>query len=68
MIYLKLLIKSQKKTLNEFNNVEGLSEVVEKLLSLKDFKVNERLYKVTKKDPREIASYIDTVDDLLRLR
>ncbi len=68
MIYLKLLINLQKKTLNEFNGVEGLNEVIEGLLSLKDSKVYERTYENSKMNPEEDSSYIDTTDDLLKLR
>ena len=57
-----------EKTLNEFNGVEGLNEVIDSILSLKDFKVYERLYNASLKDPEEMASYIDTADDLLKLR
>ncbi len=57
-----------EKTLNEFKGVEGLDEVIDGVLSLKDSKIYEGLYKASKKDPKEMTSYIDTVDDLLELR
>lgn len=57
-----------EKTLNEFNNVEDLNEVIEGLLSLNDSKIYEKVYKASLKDPKEMTSYIDTVDDLLELR
>lgn len=37
-------------------------------MSLKDSKVYERFYEASLKDPEEMTSYIDTVDDLLKLR
>jgi len=55
-----------EKTLNEFN-LESLDEVIEGLLSLKDSEVYERVYKNSKMDPKEDSSYIDTVDDLMKL-
>ena len=57
-----------EKTLNEFNGVEGLDEVINGILNLKDSKVYEKVYKASLKDPKEMTSYIDTVDDLLKLR
>lgn len=57
-----------EKTLNEFNGVEGLKDVIEGILSLKNSEIYERLFKASKKDPKEMTSYIDTEDDLLKLR
>jgi len=56
------------KTLAEFKDLEGLDEVVNGILSLKDSKIYEMVYKASKKDPEEMTSYVDTVDDLLKLR
>ena len=36
-----------EKTLSEFNGVEGLDEVIEGVLSLKDSKVYEKFYKAS---------------------
>jgi len=64
----KIANQLAEKTLSEFNGVEGLSEVIDGVLSLKDSEVYERVYKNSKKDPKEMTSYIDTVDDLLELK
>lgn len=56
-----------EKTLNEFNDVEGLNEVIDGILSFKDSEIYEKTYKNSKMDPKEDSSYIDTVDDLLKL-
>ena len=60
--------KMQKKILEEFPDVEGLNEVLDDVQSLMDSEVYDRVYKASKMDPKEMASYIDTVDDLLKLR
>ena len=57
-----------EQTLSEFNNVKDLNEVMDGILSLKDSEIYERAYKTSKMDPKETSSYIDTVDDLLKLR
>ena len=57
-----------KKILNEFNNLEGLNEIIKGILNLKDSKIYERFYEASLKDPNEMRTYIDTVDDLLELR
>ena len=57
-----------EEILNEFNGIEGLNEVIDGILSLKDSKVYERTYKNSKMNPEEDSSYIDTTDDLLKLR
>ena len=57
-----------EKTLNEFNGVEGLNEVIDGVLSLKDSKVYEGAYKTSKMDLKKKSAYIDTADDLLKLR
>ena len=57
-----------EKTLNEFKDVEGLNEVINGILSLKDSEIYEKAYKDSKMDPKEDSSYIDTVDDMLKLR
>ncbi len=57
-----------EKTSNEFKGVKGLNEVIDGILSLNDSKVYERVYEASKKDPEEMTSYIDTIDDLLKLR
>jgi hypothetical protein len=57
-----------EKTLNEFKGVEGLNEVIGGILALKDSEIYERAYETSRMDPMEKSSYIDTVDDLLKLR
>ena len=57
-----------EKTLNEFKGVGGLDEVIKGILNLKDSKIYEKVYNASLKDPKEMASYIDTVDDLFELR
>jgi len=57
-----------EKTLSEFKGLEGLNEVIDGILGLKDSEIYERAYKTSKMDPMEKSSYIDTVDDLLKLR
>jgi zinc-ribbon domain len=54
--------------LNEFKDVEGLNEVINGILSLKDSEIYEKTYEDSKMKPEEDSAYIDTVDDLLALR
>ena len=60
--------KNAEKILEDFPDVEGLKDVLEGVKSLMDSEVYEMAYKTSKMDPEEISSYIDTVDDLLKLR
>ncbi len=57
-----------EKTLSEFKDVEGLNEVINGILSLKDSEIYEKAYEDSKMDPKEDSAYIDTVDDMLNLR
>lgn len=54
-----------EKTLNEFNNVEGLNEVIEGLLSFKDSEVYERFYKASVEGHEKGISVKETEKDLL---
>lgn len=65
---LKTADQIAEETLNEFNGVEGLNEVINGVLSLKNSEVYEKTYTNSNMDPEEDSSYIDTVDDLLKLR
>lgn len=60
--------KNAKKILNDFHDVEGINEVLDDVLSLMDSEIYDKVYEASKKDPKEMTSYIDTVDDLLKLR
>jgi hypothetical protein len=60
--------KNAEKILKDFPDVEGLKEVLDDVQSLMDSEVYGRMYKASEKDPEEKSSYIDTVDDLLKLR
>lgn len=54
-----------EKTLTEFNNVDGLNEVIERLLSLKDSKVFESFYKASMEGHEKGISVKETEEDLL---
>ena len=60
--------KKAEKILEDFSDVEGLEDVLDGVQSLMDSEVYDKVYKASKMDPKEMASYIDTVDDLLKLR
>jgi hypothetical protein len=60
--------KKAEKILEDFPDVEGLKDVLDNVLSLMDSEVYDRVYKASKMDPKEMTSYIDTTDDLLKLR
>ncbi len=60
--------KNAEKILKNFSDVEDLKEVLDDVQTLMDSKIYERLYEASLKDPEEMKSYIDTVDDLLKLR
>jgi hypothetical protein len=60
--------KNAEEILKEFPNVEGLKDVLDGVQSLMDSEVYDKVYNASKMDPKEMASYIDTVDDLLKLR
>ncbi|MEL7669614.1 hypothetical protein [Methanobacterium sp.] len=60
--------KNAEKLLKDFSDVEGLKEVLDDVLSLMDSEVYDELYGAGHKNPEEMTSYIDTVDDLMRLK
>lgn len=60
--------KNAEKILRDFPDVEGLKGVLDDVQSLMDSEIYERVYKASKMDPKETSAYIDTVDDLLKLR
>lgn len=60
--------KNAEKILKSFPNVEGLKGVLDDVLSLMDSEIYEKVYEASEKNPEEMTSYIDTMDDLLKLR
>jgi hypothetical protein len=60
--------KNAEKILKEFPDVEGLKEVLDDVQALMDSEVYDKVYEASLKDPEEMSSYIDTVDDLLKLK
>ena len=54
-----------EKTLNEFNGVEGLNEVIDGILSLKDSKVYEKFYKASIEGHEKGISVKENENDLL---
>jgi hypothetical protein len=60
--------KNAEKILEEFPHVEDLKEILDSVQSLMDSEVYDKVYKASKMDPKEMSFYIDTVDDLLKLR
>ena len=54
-----------KRILNEFNNVEGLNEVIDSILSLKDSKVYEKFYKASMEGHEKGISVKENEKDLL---
>ena len=60
--------KNAEKILKEFSDVEGLKEVLEGVQSLMDSEIYDKVYEASEKDPEEMSYYIDTVDELLKLR
>ena len=60
--------KNAEKILRDFPDVEGLKEVLDDVQSLMDSEVYDKFYEASEKDPEEMSSYIDTVDDLLKLK
>lgn len=60
--------KKAAKILKDFPDVEGLKEVLEGVQSLMDSEIYERAYKASAMDPEEMSSYIESADELLRLR
>ena len=55
-----------EKTLNEFNGVEGLNEVIEGILNLKDSNVYEKFYKVSMEGHEKGISVKENENDLLK--
>ncbi|WP_414470435.1 hypothetical protein [Methanobacterium sp. ACI-7] len=60
--------KNAEKILRDFPDVKGLKEVLDDVLALMDSEIYEKVYRAGQKDPKEMTSYIDTADDLLKLR
>ncbi|MGB9979521.1 hypothetical protein [Methanobacterium sp.] len=60
--------KNAEKILKEFSDVEGLKEVLDGVQALMDSEIYDKVYKASEKDPEKMASYIDSADELLRLR
>ena len=60
--------KNAEKILKEFSDVEGLKEVLDGVQSLMDSEIYDKVYDASEKDPEEMTSYIESVDDLLKLR
>ena len=60
--------KNAEKILKEFPDVEGLNEVLESVQSLMDSEIYDKVYEASEKDPEEMTSYIESVDELLKLR
>ena len=54
-----------EKTLNEFNDLEGLKEVIEGILSLKDSEIYEMFYKASVEGHEKGISVNETKEDLL---
>jgi hypothetical protein len=54
-----------EKTLNEFNGVEGLKEVIKGILSLKDSEIYEMFYKASVEGHEKGISVNETEEDLL---
>lgn len=60
--------KNAEKILEDFSDIEGLEDVLDGVQSLMDSEVYDKVYEASKMDPNEMSSYIDTVDDILKLR
>jgi len=60
--------KDAEKILKKFPDVNGLKEVLDGVQALMDSEIYDKVYEVSEMDPEETSSYIDTVDDLLKLR
>ncbi len=60
--------KNAEKILKDFPGAEGLNEVLGGVQSLIDSEVYDKVYEASEKDPKEMTSYIESVDDLLKLR
>lgn len=60
--------KNAEKVLRDFPDVKGLKDVFDDVLALLDSEIYDKVYRAGQKNPVEMTSYIDTVDDLLRLR
>ena len=55
-----------EKTLSEFDGVEGLNEVIDGILNLKDSKVYERFYKASMEGQEKGISVKENENDLLK--
>ena len=60
--------ENAEKILKDFPDVEGLEDVFDEVLALMDSKIYDKVYEAGQKDPEKMTSYIDTVDDLLKLK
>lgn len=60
--------KNAEKILKDFPDVECLKEVLDDVQALMDSEIYDKFYEASRKDPEEMSSYIDTVDDLLKLK
>ncbi len=60
--------KNAEKILKDFPDVEGLKEALDGVQTLMDSEIYDKVYEASKMNPEEDSSYIDTVDDLLKLR
>ena len=60
--------ENAEKILRDFSDVEGLKEVLDGVQALMDSEIYDKVYGTSEKDPKEMSYYIDTVDDLMKLR
>ncbi|MEN4017399.1 MAG: hypothetical protein PQ975_02195 [Methanobacterium sp.] len=60
--------KNAEKILRSFPDVGGLKEVLDDVQSLMDSEVYGRMYKASEMDPEEMSSYLESADELLKLR
>jgi hypothetical protein len=60
--------ENTEKILKDFPGVEGLKEVLDGVQALMDSEVYDKVYEASEKDPEEMTSYIESVDELLKLR
>ena len=60
--------KNAEKILKDFQGVEGLKEVLDGVQSLMDSEIYNKVYQASEMVPEEMSSYIESADELLRLR